>query len=153
MQICRPAPAGGRRAPTRRRAAGLVAGSLALALPVWALDPSQTIRGTVDLGPDLTTQFAAGDRLIIKLYHPGAGAELDAKYRIVEEFTLPLDFVAAPSIDMSGQTKFQAYVVEVFTDTDRDVLSLAPDELIARTPKPIPLGTTGLRLELNAPRP
>ncbi|MDF2781416.1 MAG: hypothetical protein K0S96_1220, partial [Geminicoccaceae bacterium] len=63
------------------------------------------------------------------------------------------DFVAAPSIDMSGQTKFQAYVVEVFTDTDRDVPSLAPDELIARTPQPIPLGTTGLRLELNAPRP
>jgi hypothetical protein len=149
MRICRPTPVCRRCAPTRRWAAGLVAATLALAPPVWALDPSQTIRGTVELAPDLAARPGAGDRLIIKLYHPGAGVDLDAKYRIIEEFTLPLDFVAAPSIDMSGRTKFQAYVVEVFTDTDGDAARAAPGELVARTPAPVPLGTTGLRLELE----
>jgi hypothetical protein len=110
------------------------------------------IQGTVAVAPGLAGQVAPGDRLIIKLYHPGDGVELDAKYRIVDEFTLPFDFVAAPSIDMSGQTKFQAYVLEVFTDKDGDVVRAAPGELVARTPEPVPLGTTGLVLELNARR-
>jgi hypothetical protein len=110
------------------------------------------IQGTVAVAPGLTGQVAPGDRLIIKLYHPGDGVELDARYRIVDEFSLPFDFVAAPSIDMSGRTKFQAYVLEVFTDKDRDVVRAAPGELRARTPEPVPLGTTGLVVELNALR-
>ena len=140
--------------PSIRRAGPCALAVLGLGLiaPARAADPGQMIQGTVAVAPGLAGQVAPGDRLIIKLYHPGDGVELDAKYRIVEEFMLPFDFVAAPSIDMSGQTKFQAYVVEVFTDTDRDVLSVAPGELLARTPQPIPLGTTGLRLELDAPR-
>jgi len=125
---------------------------LGLIAPAGAADPGQMIQGTVAVAPGLAGQVARGDRLIIKLYHPGDGVELDAKYRIVDEFTLPLDFVAAPSIDMSGRTKFQAYVLEVFTDKDGDVVRAAPGELIARTPEPVPLGTTGLRLELNALR-
>ena len=126
--------------------------ALWLIAPAGAADPGQMIQGTVAVAPGLAGQVAPGDRLIIKLYHPGEGVELDAKYRIVDEFMLPFDFVAAPSIDMSGQTKFQAYVLEVFTDKDEDVVRAAPGELVARTPEPVPLGTTGLVLELNARR-
>ena len=126
--------------------------ALWLIAPAGAADPGQMSQGTVAVAPGLAGQVAPGDRLIIKLYHPGEGVELDAKYRIVDEFMLPFDFVAAPSIDMSGQTKFQAYVLEVFTDKDEDVVRAAPGELVARTPEPIPLGTTGLVLELNARR-
>lgn len=130
-------------------------GVLALAVPNagGAVDPGKTIRGTITIAPELAATVARGDRLIIKLYHPGGGVELDAKYQIVEDFVLPLELLAVPSIDMSGRTKFAAYVVEVFIDKDDDVTSVAPGELAARTPEPVALGTQGLRLELRAASP
>jgi hypothetical protein len=110
------------------------------------------ISGTLSVAPDLARYIAPGDRLVIKLYHPGDGVELDARYQLVPSFELPLEFHAAPSIDMSGQTKFDTYVIEAFTDKNADVLATAPGELIARTPGAVPLGTTGLQLVLNARR-
>jgi hypothetical protein len=110
------------------------------------------ISGTLSVAPDLAHHIGPDDRLIIKLYHPGAGVELDAKYQIVPRFELPLEFQSAPSVDMSGQTRFDAYVIEAFTDKNADVLAIAPGELIARTPTPVPLGTTNLQLELSASR-
>jgi hypothetical protein len=103
-------------------------------------------------GARLAHQIGPDDRLIIKLYQSTDGIETDATYQVVPRFELPLEFVAAPSIDMSGRTKFDAYLLELFTDKDGDVLSIAPGELIAHTPEPVPLGTTDLRLELNATR-
>ena len=47
-------------------------------------DPGQMIQETVAVAPGLAGQVAPGDRLIIKLCHPGDGVELDAKYRIVD---------------------------------------------------------------------
>ena len=67
-------------------------------------------------------------------------------------FVLPFPFLAAPSIDMNARTKYDAYVVEVLTDKDGDVTEIAPGELVARTPEPVPLGTKDLRLELSAVR-
>jgi hypothetical protein len=110
------------------------------------------IRGVVTVPPSLVHNVDRDDRLIIKLYHPKDGFELDAKYQIVPRFTLPFPFLAAPSIDMSGRTKFDSYVVELFTDKDEDPVAIAPGELFARTPEPVPLGTTGLQLELDATR-
>ena len=131
--------------------------SICLALNVIAAAsaddrPMRSISGTLTVAPDLARHVGPDDRLIIKLYRPSGGVELDAKYQIVSSFELPLEFHAAPSIDMSGQTKFDAYVVETFTDKNADVLAIAPGELIARTPEPVPLGTTDLRLELSATR-
>jgi hypothetical protein len=77
---------------------------------------------------------------------------MDAKYQIVPSFSLPFAFRAAPSIDMNARTKYDSYVVELFTDKDGDVLGTAPGELVARTAAPVPLGTEDLRLELNATR-
>jgi hypothetical protein len=112
----------------------------------------QMIRGTLTVAPGLAQHIGPNDRLIIKVYHPENGVEMDAKYQIVSRLALPFEFQATPSIDMSGQTKFDTYVVELFTDKDEDVLGMASGELIARTPAPVPLGTTDLRLELNATR-
>jgi hypothetical protein len=112
----------------------------------------QTIRGTLTVAPGLAHHIGPDDRLIIKLYHPKDGVELDATFQIVPRFELPLEFLAAPSVDMSGRTKFDAYVLELFTDKDDDVLGTAPGELLARTLDPVPLGTTGLQLELNVER-
>ena len=133
----------------------LISIGLALSLapaPGAGAGQKPAISGTLSVAPDLAHHIGPNDRLIIKLYHPGSGVELDAKYQIVPRFELPLEFHAAPSIDMSGQTRFDAYVIEAFTDKNADVLAPAPGELIARTPQPVPLGTTDLRLELNAGR-
>ena len=89
---------------------------------------------------------------MIKLFHPAGGAELDAQYRTIDQFTLPYEFTATPATDMSGRTKFQDYVVEAFTDRDGDVLEVAPGELGARTADPVLLGTTGVVLELKPRR-
>jgi hypothetical protein len=132
-------------------AALALASTLSAAVAAAAGD-LRAIRGTLTVTPDLAHHVGPDDRLIIKLYHPQGGVELDAKYQIVRRFELPLAFQAAPSIDMSGQTKYDTYVIEVFTDKNEDVLAIAPGELIARTPEPVPLGTTGLELELNATR-
>ena len=126
--------------------------------PVFAADwaaaaEMQVIRGTLTVAPDLAHHIGPNDRLIIKLYHPENGVEMDAKYQIVPSFSLPFAFQAS-AVDRHerGQTKYDAYVLELFTDKDDDVLGTAPGELIARTPAPVPLGTEGLRLELNATR-
>lgn len=100
----------------------------------------------------MAQHISQGDRLIIKLYYPGDGIERDPKFQILPDFTLPLPFRIAPTIDMSGRTKWTSYIVEVFTDKDHDVLSIVPGELIARTPELVPLGTAGVVLELNTLR-
>jgi len=133
----------------------LISIGLALALAPGAGSAEgemQAIRGTLTVAPDLAHHIGPDDRLIIKLYHPKDGIELDAKYQIVPSFSLPFAFLAAPSIDMNARTKYDAYVLELFTDKNDDVLATAPGELIARTPAPVPLGTTDLQLELNATR-
>ena len=65
---------------------------------------------------------------------------------------MPFAFQTGPSIDMNGRSKYDAYVLELFTDKNGNVLAVAPGELFTRTPGPVPLGTTDLRLELNALR-
>jgi hypothetical protein len=132
-----------------------LAASLGLALALTAASSRAdmpAISGTLTVAPDLAHHVGPDDRLILKLYHPKDGVELDATYRIVPRFSLPFAFQAAPSIDMNAHTKYDAYVLELFTDKDDDVLAVAPGELIARTPTPMPLGTSDLRLELNATR-
>jgi hypothetical protein len=130
--------------------AGLVL-AFAAEAPSAASD-AQIIRGTLTVTPDLAQHIGPDHRLIIKLYHPENGIEMDAKYQIVPSFSLPFAFRAAPSIDMNARTKYDAYVLELFTDKNDDVLTTAPGELIARTAAPVPLGTEDLRLELNATR-
>jgi hypothetical protein len=111
-----------------------------------------TISGTLTVAPELAHYVGPDDRLILKLYYPQDGIEMDATYRIVPSFSLPFAFHAAPSIDMNGRTRYDAYVLQLFTDKNEDVLAVAPGELIARTPGPVPLGTSDLHLELNAAR-
>jgi hypothetical protein len=111
-----------------------------------------TISGTLTVARDLAHHIGQDDRLVLKLYYPKDGIEMDATYRIVQSFALPFAFRTGPSIDMNGRSKYDAYVLELFTDKNGNVLAVAPGELFTRTPGPVPLGTTDLRLELNALR-
>ncbi len=134
----------------RRAFAGLVGLTLAGLPSAFAGD--KTIQGVISVRQDLARHLGPDHRLAIKIYHPGDGIELDTKYQILPTFKLPLEFRIGPAIDMSGRTKWSAYVVEVFTDTDGDLLSVGPGELLARTAEPVPLGTVDLGIELNTLR-
>jgi hypothetical protein len=136
----------------QRLALHLIACLVAAAFAPSAHAGPKAIQGTIRVDAELAGQIAAEDRLVLALFHPRAGAELDRQYRIIDHFSLPLEFTLTPSTDMSGRTRFQDYVVEAFTDRDGDPLTVAPGELGARTPEPVPLGTTGLVLDLK-PRP
>ena len=118
----------------------------------WADASKKAIQGTINIPADLVPRISPDDRLVLKLFHPGNGVELDAKYSILPTFSLPVEFRIAPTLDMTGRSKWKSYVVQAFTDRDGDVLSVVPGELFATTPGPVPLGTSGLVLELNALR-
>ncbi|MGI9494123.1 MAG: hypothetical protein ACR2QF_17165 [Geminicoccaceae bacterium] len=138
--------------------------SLRALLPVMALSltlppahaaeettSNNTISGTIFLPPDLQHELAADDRLVLKLYHPDGGVEKDTRYWIIDRFDLPRDFSVAPSVDMNGKVRWPTYMLEVFTDRDGDVLNAVAGELFVKTDDLIPLGTSGLQLELAPP--
>lgn len=108
-----------------------------------------TISGTIRLDDSLVAGLEAGDRLIIKIYHPGAEAEHDPKYAIKDDFDLPLDFRMTPPIDMNGRARWPDYVVEAFTDKDADILSVVEGELFASTGNALALGTRDVVLDLK----
>ena len=111
------------------------------------------IRGSIEVTAQAAAQLAPGDRLVIKLFHPRDGREMDPSYRIIDSFELPLRFAMAPAIDMRRQTKWSSYVVEAFTDRDGDVLSVVAGELHARTAGPLALGSQAVQLLLEPVAP
>ncbi len=107
------------------------------------------ITGTIDVAPELAGNVAPDDRLIIKIYHPGERVELDPTYKILDKVVFPYSFTINPMVDMNGRTRHKAYVVEVITDKNADVLGIAPGELMARTADTVPLGAAGVALTLD----
>ena len=53
---------------------------------------------------------------------------------------------------MNGNARWSTYIIEAYTDRDGKVDSVSADELFATTGEALPLGTTGVALEL-APAP
>ena len=84
-----------------------------------------SIEGVIDVKPELKAKLSPTDRLVIKLFHPKDGIEMDAKFSIISNFQLPLEFRVSPYIVMDGTTRHEKYVIEVFTDKDQDVLGIA----------------------------
>ena len=108
-----------------------------------------TIEGVIDVKPELKAKLSPTDRLVIKLFHPKDGIEMDAKYSIISNFQLPLEFRVSPYIVMDGTTRHEKYVIEVFTDKDQDVLGIADGELLGRTAGTVELGSRDLQIILN----
>ena len=109
-----------------------------------------TIRGTITVSDALSATLQPDDRLILKIFHPGAdGFEKDTKYQIKPEFELPIAFRIVPPIDMNANPRWSNYVVEVFIDRDKDVLSIVEGELFATTGDALTLGTHNVALELT----
>lgn len=105
------------------------------------------ISGEIRLGGGLDVR--PGSRLVIRMFHPDDGIEKDLKYWILDDFALPQVFSVAPTVNMAGNARWDSYVIEVFTDTDRDVLNLTADEVWATTGVLVPVGTAGIELILE----
>jgi len=110
---------------------------------------SFSIEGVIDIKPELKAKLSPTDRLVIKLFHPKDGIEMDAKFSIISDFQLPLEFRVSPYIVMDGTTRHEKYVIEVFTDKDQDVLRIADGELLGRTAGTVELGSRDLQIILN----
>ncbi len=108
-----------------------------------------SIHGTISIDEALVTSIASGDRLIIKIFHPGEGVEHDPKYVIKTDFELPIKFRISPPIDMNARARWPNYVVEAFTDKDAEILSVIDGELFATSEKALALGTQDLVLDLK----
>ncbi len=108
-----------------------------------------SIEGSIDVAPEFQKYLSRSDRLIIKLFHPKDGIEMDAKYSIVRTFKLPLNFRISPYILMDGSTRHDKYTVEVFTDKDQDVLRIKSGELFGTTSDTLQLGSRDVSLLLN----
>ncbi len=136
-----------------RQTARLTALCLAAAAPAAAAERGgdMFIRGVVAAAPGHAAALRDSDRLVIKIFHPGGEVEHDPKYKYVRDFSLPAPFAISPPIDMNGAARWPVWRVEIFTDRDGDVLSVVDGELFAATPELLPLGSSGVMLEL-APR-
>ena len=111
-----------------------------------------SIEGVIDVKPELKQALSPADRLVIKLFHPKDGIEMDAKYSIMSNFQLPLQFRVSPYIVMDGTPRHNKYVIEVFTDKDQNVLRGADGELAGGTSGTVDLGSRGLHIILNHSR-
>lgn len=109
------------------------------------------ITGEIRLGDGLGV--VPGSRLVIRMYHPDEGIEKDLKYWILDDFAFPQAFSVAPTVNMAGNARWDSYVVEAFTDTDRDVLNLIEGEVWAGTGTLVPVGSEGIVLVLERPTP
>jgi len=108
-----------------------------------------SIHGTISVDEALANSIASGDRLIIKIFHPGDGVDHDPKFVIKTDFALPLQFRISPPIDMNARARWPNYVVEAFTDKDTEILSVVDGELFATSEKALALGTQDLVLDLK----
>lgn len=125
--------------------------ALYVMLPVSVQADRVAISGSVDASAESRRAIAATDRLVIKIYHPKNGVEMDATYRILPTFTLPQAFSISPSLDMNRQAKWPSYRVDIYTDKDGDVLSLSDGEVFATSSSLVDLGHRGLVLTLQTP--
>ena len=128
----------------------LMAQLLSAALAMDIEDVSAlSIEGTIDATPQFQQYLSSSDRLIIKIFHPENGIEMDAKYSIVRNFQLPLKFRITPYILMDRSTRHEKYIIEVFTDKDKDLLRIESGELFGTTPDILQLGSRDVRLLLD----
>jgi len=119
---------------------------------LYAADNVHQIHGTVALDAGVGQMRPENERLIIKFYYPENGIEKDQTFRIFTNARFPFEFSNGPDLDMSRRTKWPAYVVEVFTDLDGDVLKVSDNELFATTETPVEIGQRGVRLILKPTR-
>jgi hypothetical protein len=144
----------------RRCYCGLALGPLLLAGAALAADDMDmpmpaggefAIAGIVRLASGAADAPLESDRLILRIYHPKDNIQHDLTYRIFKGTALPHAFRIGPIVDMNGNPRFWEYVVEAYTDRDGDAGEVGEGEIFATSGDPVPLGTSGLILELATP--
>jgi hypothetical protein len=111
-------------------------------------DPKYTIRGTITVTPALKDKVEQSDHLVILLFDPDQARPM--AFEVVPHAILPQPFFITLPPEARAQAK-PGYVLHVVTDKDDSPFHSVEGELVGRSAKPIPLGTTDLTFELDQP--
>ncbi|HKJ00005.1 MAG TPA: hypothetical protein VKB51_16125 [bacterium] len=137
-----PAPAG----PMAGTGAGPMEGSAGPLTGPENVDPARSIEGTITVSKQLASNIEPSDHLVILMFDPDQPRPV--AFKIIPHALLPQRFVVSLP---PGTPAKKAYNLHVVTDKDNNPFGAAPGELVGRSSKPIPLGTTDLKFELDQP--
>ncbi len=114
--------------------------------PAGAPEPRFSISGTITVTKALSSNVAPTDRLVLLMFDPELGRPVANK--IIPHTLLPQRFTISlpPS---ARQNAKKGYFLRILTDKDNNPFGSAPGEVIGRSARPVPLGTTGLKFVLD----
>lgn len=114
--------------------------------PAGDADSRYSISGTITVTKALSGTVASSDRLIVLMFDPELGRPVATK--IIPHTLLPQRFtITLPPA--ARQNAKKGYGLRILTDKDNNPFGAAPGEVIGRSAKPVPLGTTGLNFVLD----
>jgi hypothetical protein len=111
-------------------------------------DPKYSIAGTITVSKALAADVQPSDHIVILLFDPDNPRPVS--FKIIPHALLPQRFtITLPEGARAGAKK--GYNLHVLTDKDNNPFGAAPGEVVGRSSKPIPLGTTDLKFVLDQP--
>jgi hypothetical protein len=111
-------------------------------------DPKFSIAGTITVSKALQSSVEPTDHIVILMFDPTQARPV--AFKIIPHALLPQRFtITLP--DAARVDAKKGYILHVVTDKDNNPFGAAPGELVGRSSKPVPLGTTDLNFELDQP--
>jgi hypothetical protein len=111
--------------------------------------PETSIRGTINVSPELLDQLSSADRLVIMLFDPELGRPVAIK--MLPSFRPPQKFSIGQANAMGGQVLNGKYSLRILTDKNNQPFQSVAGEIIGRSQDLISLGTADLEFELDQP--
>jgi hypothetical protein len=111
-------------------------------------DPAFSIAGTITVAKALAGSVEPSDRLIILMFDPQQARPV--AFKIIPHTLLPQRFTITLPPDARPGNK-DGYSLRILTDKDDNPFGAAPGEVVGRSAKLVPLGTTGLHFQLDSP--
>ena len=112
-------------------------------------DPTYSISGTIRVSQALQGDVAPSDHLIILLFDPENPRPVS--FKIIPHALLPQAFTITLPENARAHLRKEGYNLHVLTDKDNNPFGAVPGEVVGRSSKPIPLGTTDLNFVLDQP--
>ena len=109
-------------------------------------DPQYSISGTISVSKELASAVQPAHRLIILLFDPDVPRPVG--FKIIPHTLLPQRFTVTLQPEARSAIK-PGYGLRILTDKNNNPFGSAEGEVIGRSTKPIPLGTTGLNFVLD----
>ena len=109
-------------------------------------EPRFSISGSITVSKALSSNVVPTDRLVLLMFDPALGRPVANK--IIPHALLPQKFTISLPPGVRPNAK-KSYSLRILTDKDNNPFGSAPGEVIGRSAKPVPLGTTGLNFVMD----